>query len=269
MSSVSKALELMTFFSGARPEIGLSEMRRLAGRDKATTYRHLQALQVFGLIEQNPETKNYRLGPALLQLAQLREQTVPRKAAARTAIQRLAEVTGETTHVSVMSGNTLYALDSCRSEKHSTRAIIDIAIFPLHATASGLCALAFGTADLLEIAQADLKPFTASTPLTQDALATAVADVRRSGFGKSLGTFEADIHSLSAPLFDQDGHFLSAVSVASVATRFDPALERTIMQGLVAASRDITKNWGGRVPQDIEHKWEATLGGHTEMEHAT
>lgn len=62
---------------------------------------------------------------------------------------------------------------------------------------------------------------------------------------------------------------LAAVSVASVATRFDPALERTIMQGLVAASRDITKNWGGRVPQDIEHKWEATLGGHTEMEHAT
>jgi DNA-binding IclR family transcriptional regulator len=269
MSSVSNAIELMTFFSATRPEIGLSEMRRLAGRDKATTYRHLQALQSAGFIEQNPETKNYRLGPALLQLAQLREQTVPRKAAARAAIQTLANVTGETTHVSVMSGSTLYALDSCESEKHSTRAIIDITIFPLHATASGLCALAFGSADLVGLAQAELKQFTASTPMTEEALASAVAHARQSGFSRSMGTFEADIYSMSAPLFDQDGHFAGSVSVASVATRFDDALERTIMEGLVAASKEITRNWGGRIPPHLIDRWDATLGGQTGTEQTT
>ena len=113
-------------------------MCKLAGRDKATTYRHLQALEDAGFVEQNPTTKLYRLGPAVLQLAQTREVTVPRKAGAEAALMELAEATGETSHVSVLSGTTVYALTSCESPRHSTRAIIDIQTFPLHATASGL-----------------------------------------------------------------------------------------------------------------------------------
>lgn len=259
MSSAAKTLELLGFFSATRPEIGLSQLCRLAGRDKATTHRHLQDLESAGYVEQNPQTKQYRLGPIVLQLAQTREITVPRKSGAEPALSKLADATGETAHVTVLSGTTAYPIASCESPKHSTRAIIDIKTFPLHATASGLCALAFGPSELTTVACGSLQIFTPTTIQTPDELAIAVQSVRDTGFGRTNRSFELEICSVSAPIFDQTGLFAGAVSVASVATRFTPTLEHCIQQNLIVASREITRNWGGTVPEEIEAVWATSL----------
>lgn len=253
MSSVTKALDLLNHFSAARPEIGLSQLCRTAKRDKATTYRHLQSLEVAGLIEQNPSTKQYRLGPAILRLAQTREATVPRKAGVEGPLFDLAETTGETAHATVLSGSTVYGLAACDSPRHGTRAIIDIDTFPLHATASGLCALAFGPAELMAVAEADLQASAVQ------GLAATVQMVRETGFGCANHRDEDEVQSLSAPLYDQTGQFAGAVSVASVATRFTPDLEQTIKAHLMIASRDITRNWGGSIPAKIEALWAKSL----------
>ena len=259
MSSAAKTLELLGFFSATRPEIGLSQLCRLAGRDKATTHRHLQDLESAGYVEQNPQTKQYRLGPIVLQLAQTREITVPRKSGAEPALSKLADATGETAHVTVLSGTTAYPIASCESPKHSTRAIIDIKTFPLHATASGLCALAFGPSELTAVACGNLQIFTPTTIQTPDELALAIQSVRDTGFGRTNRSFEREICSVSAPIFDQTGLFAGAVSVASVATRFTPTLEHCIQQNLIVASREITRNWGGTVPEEIEAVWATSL----------
>ena len=255
MSSTAKTLELLAYFSTTRPEIGLSQLCKLAGRDKATTYRYLQALEETGFVEQNPTTKQYRLGPAILQLAQTREATVPRKAGVEAPLFDLANATGETSHVTVLSGTTVYELTSCDSPKHGTRAIIDIQTFPLHATASGLCALAFGPDMLMEIALGDLQQFTDTTAATPQDLDAAVQAIRSTGFGRADRSFENEVQGLSAPIFDQTGHFAGAVSVASVAARFTPDLEFIIKNQLVIASHQISNNWGGSVPTQIEAIW--------------
>ena len=259
MSSTARTLELLSLFSEMQPEIGLSELCRLARRDKATTYRHLQSLEDAGFVEQNPVTRHYRLGPALLSLAQTRELTVPRKSGALAHLRHLAEATGETSHVSVLSGATLYALAYCESSRHSTRAVIDIQTFPFHATASGLCALAFGPPELFDIAVRNLQVFTARTVQTADELAATIAEVRATGVGRSNGTFEDEIHSLACPLFDQTGLLAGCISVASVATRYTPELEQCILENLTSASRDVSRNWGGEIPAQIAQCWNKSL----------
>lgn len=266
MSSASKALELLSLFSQARPEIGLSDMCKLAKRDKATTYRHLQVLEAAGFVEQNMTTKHYRLGPTLLQLGRMREATVPREAGAQAPVTSLADVTGETAHVSVLSGTTLFALMSCESPKHSIRAVNDITTFPLHATASGLCALAFGPQELFDLACENLSSYTETTPTTPDALQALITTARDTGFGCSDGLFESEIYSLSAPIFDQTGAFAGAVSVASVASRFTPDLEQITKTELITASRDITKSWGGIIPPAIENAWSTTMASQQKLE---
>lgn len=266
MSSTAKTLNLLTHFSVARPEIGLSQLCRLAGRDKATTHRHLQALEETGFVEQNPDTRQYRLGPALLHLAQTREATVPRKTSAEGALRVLADATGETSHVSVLSGNCLYPLTSCESPQHSIRAIIDIQTFPLHATASGLCALAFGPVDLADVAKSDLRRFTPGTVTNPAALDAALEQVRASGFARSYGSYETEVHSIAAPVFDHTDGFAGAVTVACVASRLTDAAERRISTELVAASRSISRNWGGTVPSHIETLWAAALSRPNRLE---
>ncbi len=266
MSSAAKALKLLSHFSVTRPEIGLSQMCRIAGRDKATTYRHLQALEEQGFVEQNPATRQYRLGPAVMQLAQLREATVPRKEAARPALAALADATCETAHVTVLSGTTLYGLCESYASHHATRAVIDLNTFPLHATASGLCALAFGPADLLAAAVTDLHGFTDRTPTDRDDLTALIHHTRTTGFGRANRIYEDEIEGLSAPVFDQTGHFAGAVAVACVATRFTPALERTILTELTTAAREITRNWGGTIPDAVEAAWASTDTQETTLE---
>lgn len=255
LSSATKTLELLAYFSTTRPEIGLSQLCKLAKRDKATTHRHLQALEKTGFVEKSPITKQYRLGPAVLQLAQTREATVPRKAGVQAPLFDLADATGETSHVTVLSGTTVYELMSCDSPKHGTRAIIDIQTFPLHATASGLCALAFGPEALIDVALNELQPFTRTTATTSEDLHAMVEAIRNTGFGRADRSFEDDVQGLSAPIFDQTGHFAGAVSVASVAARFTPDMERIIKTQLVITARQISNNWGGTVPTQIEAIW--------------
>ena len=255
LSSTAKTLELLAYFSTTRPEIGLSQLCKLAKRDKATTHRHLQALEKTGFVEKSPITKQYRLGPAVLQLAQTREATVPRKAGVQAPLFDLADATGETSHVTVLSGTTVYELMSCDSPKHGTRAIIDIQTFPLHATASGLCALAFGPEALIDVALNELQPFTRTTATTLEDLQAMVEAIRNTGFGRADRSFEDDVQGLSAPIFDQTGHFAGAVSVASVAARFTPDMERIIKTQLVITARQISNNWGGTIPAQIEAIW--------------
>ncbi|MDA7425018.1 IclR family transcriptional regulator [Thalassococcus lentus] len=258
MSSTTKALTLLSHFSTKRPEIGLSQLCRLAGRDKATTYRHLQALETAGFVEQNPATKHYRLGPAIMHLAQVREATVPRETGAINVIKELADATGETAHVTVLSGSTLYGLSACESPHHATRAVIDINIFPLHATASGLCALAFGPEDLFQTALTKMENFTSATPATPEALADLVAHIRLTGFGQADQIYEDEIQAIAAPVFDHTGNFAGAVAVASVASRFTSELEKTIKAELTIAAHEITRNWGGVIPAQIEKAWAAS-----------
>ena len=259
MSSTTKALELLSFFSTTRPEMGLSQLCRLAGRNKTTTYRNLQALKKNGFIEQDPTSRHYRLGPVVMQLAQVREATVPRKKTALNSIRRLAGVTGETAHVTVLSGNTLYGLCECESPLYGIRAVIDINTFPLHATASGLCALAFGPTELFDIAIQELPRYTSTTPRTKEELSNTVSEVAQTGFGRAKKTFEDEIEGIAVPVFDQTGQYAGSVAIACVASRFDCNSEHTIKTELVLAAHEISRNWGGRIPSHIEATWTQSL----------
>ncbi|MFL4468799.1 helix-turn-helix domain-containing protein [Tateyamaria armeniaca] len=105
MSTVAKALGLLDLFSDTHPRLGLSDVQRLTGRDKATVHRHLVALEQVGFLEQDKETRAYRLGPALTRLAGMRSRTVPEVEMVRTVIDALSRTAGELVHISRLQGS--------------------------------------------------------------------------------------------------------------------------------------------------------------------
>lgn len=198
MTTVAKALDLLDLFGHATPRLGLSEAARLSGLNKATCHRLLGDLTAAGLLEQVGPAREYRLGPAVLRLAALREATVPMLAAARPDLERLAEATGETAHVSLLVGTRLKAVDHAYSSRHSMRVMMsDTDELPLHATASGLAVLAAAPPDR-RLAWL-VPPLAALTPLTETDPARVILradETRARGHAESLGGFQADVHSL-------------------------------------------------------------------------
>ena len=64
MSTIGKALSLLDLISVLDKDIGLSDLARLSTLDKATTRRFLVELERHGFVEQDEETRRYRLGAA-------------------------------------------------------------------------------------------------------------------------------------------------------------------------------------------------------------
>ena len=258
MSTTDKALELLRLFTLNQPEIGLSDICRLAGRDKATTFRHLSALESSGLLEQMADSRRYRIGPMVLRLAQLRERSVPRREAVRPVLAHLAEVTGETAHVSLLQGGELVTLAHHEPQVHANRVVIHERALPLHATASGNAVLAFANAAQRAALGSEICAFTQHTATTEAALHHLLSEVRLVGFGVSDQGFELGVTGIAAPLFDDSDCVAGAVAVASVSARITPELVTRIKAELRQAARTITESWGGTIPKSLRAVWGET-----------
>jgi len=249
MRTVEKALKLLNFFTEHQPEHGLSDLARLSGIDKATVLRMLGDMDASGLVEQDPQSKKWRLGTGILRLARLREAAFPVTRVLTPILEHLASVTGETAHASLLSGRVLGSVAAVESSR-SNRVIMDAGQFlPLHATASGIAFTAFATPDVRERALADeLAAVTPNTPTTRDAFERLVLTAQDRGYAISDQALEAEVTGIAAPLFGPDGFSCGALSVASPSSRMTNEHIKSIVAALAPAARQATLGLGGRVP---------------------
>lgn len=230
--------------------MGLSQLARVSGLNKATCHRLLSDLESRGLVEQVGPAREYRLGPAVLRLAALRESAVPTREAAMPALRRLAEATGETAHLSHLVAGRLQTLAFAYSARHGMKVTMEDADFlPFHATASGAAVLAF-------LPDADAARILAACP-DPDAVLPRIAACRSRGWAETLSTFEKDVQGTAVPLFDATGACTGALAVAAAAPRMTPALHATIIAELTRAGAEITALWGGRPPEPLAALWRA------------
>ncbi|MCE8009243.1 IclR family transcriptional regulator [Aestuariivita sp.] len=253
MGTVSNALSLLGFFNLQRPEIGLSDLARLSGMNKATVYRHMSELALRGFVEKSHGGTSYRLGPEVLRLASLREAAVPLLSVAREMLARLSAATHETSHMSVVQGMRLNAIAHHYSTRHGTRVTMeDAEVLSFHGTASGLAILAFSEAAFVDAVLA--RPLPVHTPHTEtdpDRIRARLRGIRASGVAQSVGGFEADVHSLAVPIFGPDRCPTGALAVAVPVARMSDALARRAQAELTACAADLTRRIGGFAPETL------------------
>lgn len=250
MGTVSKALSLLDLFNRSQPQIGLSDLARLSGMNKATVYRLLGELAEQGFVEQVGSGREYRLGPAFLRLAALREAAVPMRDLCQQVLRALSDATQETAHISLIQGDRLATLAYAYSPVHGTRVTMeDAELLTYHATSSGVAVLAFAPAALVD--QVLAAPLDARTPetVTDPArLRTMLDAARASGIAEYVGGFEADVHSHAAPIFDARQQVIGAIAVAAPVARMDAGLTRTIRRAVKQHALTLTRLLGGFPP---------------------
>ncbi|MCA0274971.1 MAG: IclR family transcriptional regulator [Proteobacteria bacterium] len=257
MGTVSKALELLDLFTHRQPQMGLSQIARAAGLNKATCHRLLQEMEKAGLVEQTGPAREYRLGPAVLRLASLREAAVPTRDAAMPALRTLAEATGETAHLSHLVAGRLQTLAYAYSARHAMTVRMEDADFlPFHATASGLVVLAWLPQAMSEtILAAPLPQLTGETGTDADAIRSRLPAIRARGHAETESTFEPGVHGIALPLFDAQMACTGSIAVATPATRMTPEQRRLTLEQLSLAAIEITRTWGGRLPPGLDTLW--------------
>ncbi len=253
MKTVDKTMRLLSYFTPSQPEIGLSELARLAEMDKATTRRILMALNKHHFIEQNQITKAYRLGSGFLHLARVREATTPITAIASQTVDWLCDTTRETAHASVASPNALITIAHKEPHRGTVVMIDPTEPLPFHATASGIVFMAFNDTNFCEnVLKKQLGKYTSHTETDPVVLRQRIQQARQDGFYLNEHGFESDVAGLAAPYFNADGTAAGAIAVAMPTTRKTDELVKMVTKRVAAASARITTAIGGVVHPNIQ-----------------
>lgn len=251
MSTVGKAMALLDAFDAERGDLGLTELAARTGMDKATTRRLLVQLAESGMIEHDPVTRRYRLGPAIVRLARIRDSHFPLLEIARPIVQSLADETGETTHLSEFeqgSLNSLYVAESSRANRVS---VAVGARLPLHGTASGIAWLAYAPEDYVEAVLA--KPLPAHTRFTEtdpDRLRQLLEETRIRGYSIGRQGHEEGVYSTGAAIFGRDPMMpIAAIAIACPLVRIDDADIPRLGEAVRQAAEAISIKLSGGAPR--------------------
>lgn len=241
VNSVEVAGLLLRLLTEAEGPMRLSDLARAAAMPSAKAHRYLVSLGRAGLVQQDPTTARYALGPLLLRAgvaALARSDTLAR---AERVLQAIAARTGETAAAVVWgsAGPTHVRLVETR---HAQAALMPPGhVCPLTYSASGLVFCAFGDAPpvrslaLRELAQGRTVG-RRGVPLAAADLDRIAAAVRSQGFAATDDEGDSGLAAVSVPVMDGGGLRL-ALTVFSRAGRLDIAAEGPV----VALMRDAAR----------------------------
>ncbi len=185
-------------------EASLTQLTKEVGISKSKGLAILNTLRNAGLVARDERTKNYALGANLLLLSRALINHTDLTRAATPYLEELAATTGCSTHLGIVSGETLFVV-ARRHAPGGSYIPIDVGHrYPLTWGAHGRAYLATLPPEELErrlshssIIQAGE---TDRDQIDRDTLRTQVEEARRLGYGMSLGTTWSGLNAISAVL---------------------------------------------------------------------
>jgi IclR family transcriptional regulator, acetate operon repressor len=241
---------LLDFLEGP-DTLGVSGLARDLGLSKAVVHRILRTLVQRGLLEADPGTREYRLGPSAAALGARALRGLDLRVAAMPLLRELQRSTGETTTVSAhVPGGRVY-LDQVESAREIKMTVELGRRCPLHAGSSSTCILAFLPEDDIQAVLAGpLNLLTHRTIIDTAGLRQRIRDVRAQGFACSDGERQEGAGSVAAPVFGVDGMVKGAISVCGPVARVDAAARDRFVPLLTSAADRISRElgWRGGLP---------------------
>ena len=233
MSTVDKAMNVLRQFSLERLEIGLNEMARLTGEDKAVVRRILVSLMKAGFVEQNPETHRYLLGSGFLALARLREATVPMVRATQIVSAWLCRQTNETIHVSIAGQTGMSTVAYNLPQRGNVINLRPADRYPFHSSSSGLAYLSYCTPQTRErLLDQPREKLTQHTVTGADELRALCAATRAAGYACTRNTVEVGVASVAMPFFLGAADPSGTIAIAVPDLNLTPDHERFLVDSL-------------------------------------
>lgn len=231
-----------------RKDWNLEELSKAAGLAKPTAYRFLQTLQELGFVRRNGEDR-YSMTMKLFAVGSRALDHLDLYDAARPIARSLAEQLGETVHMGVLDGlEAVYVLKI--ESKFTIRMYSRVGRhLPLHCTALGKCLLAW-TEPEEQVSALDSLPLVAFAPKTiasRTGLEAELERVRLDGYALDDEEHEEGIHCIGAPIFDNTGAVVAAISVSWPEFRWLPVDEAGVVlraTRVVEAARKVSSVLG-------------------------
>lgn len=235
---------LLLFASSSEPRLGVTQIATELGFSKAVVHRILTALRNKGLVEFDPASRRYSLGPLIMSLGLTYLQQLDVRTVALPELSDLSRRTNETTTLSVRSGSQRVYVDQVTPPREVLMSVKLGVAYPLHAGASSKAFLAFLPDEEIEHHLASpLDRLTANTVTDRRTLRRELAQIAERGWASSVGERQTGAASVAAPILDYRDYPIAVISVCGPADRMTAALD-SFADDLVESASRISRQMG-------------------------
>lgn len=221
--------------------VGLAELARQAEMPKVRVFRFLRTLFQMGYVLQDPETEQYRLSFKLYHLGQAVAEQMDILREARPVMARLSEQTRYTVSLSQVEPTGMRILEMVRSPQPVEIVTRPGALLDFHASAQGKVALAFGDAQLGQVA---LQAWTAETCTEPAQVLAQLAAIREQGWAEAPNETLPGVSAVSAPVFDLTRKLAATLTIAGPTQTIQSPPRPELIAALLAAARALSIQLG-------------------------
>jgi DNA-binding IclR family transcriptional regulator len=246
--TLEKALDLLFSFQPDAPEQSLFQISRRLRFPPSTTRRLLKTMMSRRLVQQDPITKLYRLGPGVFYLASVAKEGLDVRRIALPVMERLRDLTGENTTLHEFRDGKRVCVEKVESKQVLRDTILIGDQFPAHCGASGKVLLAHLPIDTIAEYLDSAKPLPALTSRTitdPQKLSAELNRIKRRGFAFSCGERVMDgLCAISAPIFDYDGKVRYSLTITLTPFRLRAKGRQKLAELVRKSAKEISVRFG-------------------------
>ena len=211
--SVERAISILTLVAGADPPVGLSEISRATGIDKATALRLLLTLESAKFIQRDTSTRRYSPASGLWRLVNFWRHDL--RLVSMPHLESLKRSTGETVQLVCPRGLERVVVEALAGD-HELVVVPSVGTAqPIYVGASGKTLMAFLPEEERDrtIELTNLKPLNPLGITDRGTYLKLLEEIRANGYAESIGDVTIGACALAGPIFDASGRVVAAVSL--------------------------------------------------------
>lgn len=239
LGSVANALRLVELLARTT-DAGVTDLARQLGISKASVDRLLTTLVSAGFVEQDPQSRRYRLSLKIVLIAEAVRGRIGIVDVARPRLLALSDEVQEAVNLGVLVDGALVFAEMIPSTHVFRFEPRPGTALPAYCTSAGKTLLAFVTAAKLDRYLATVVParHTSATLTTVARIRAELEEIRRVGYALDRGELIEEAWCVAAPVLGGDGLAVAAVSVTMPRSHFELKRE-SVIAAVTVAARDI------------------------------
>ncbi|MBP2640797.1 MAG: kdgR 1 [Firmicutes bacterium] len=250
IQSVFRALKIMECVAENDNVISLTEVSQKMGLSKSTAHGLIATLEKYGYLQQDPVTGKYSLGLKTFELGQAYAANLDLREIALPDLRELSILYQETAHLAVLSGDDVVYIDKVDESRSSIGIRTRIGgRNPAYCTGVGKVLLSgLSENKVTEMyAGKQFQKFTKNTVSDTNALLEQLRRIREMGYALDMEEIEPDLQCVAAPIKDNQGTVIAAISLSGPANRFHNIEQ--IAENVAKAAMQISGRLGYRGKQ--------------------
>jgi IclR family transcriptional regulator, KDG regulon repressor len=254
IQSIDRAMEMLLLFTRNCPKLGITEISRELGLAKGTVHGLVRTLAKAGFLQQDAESRKYRLGLKIYELGMILAGTLEINDKAVGPASQLARRTSLTTKIAIWDGKSALLVLHIDPKAHSLFTQQIGPSIPAYCSALGKAILAHLSPDEIDgyLELTPLIPYTSQTIVGREALMAELEEIRQKGYSVDREETVLGFECIGAPIAGRTGKVEAAISLSgSTEQLFYKQTEKTeaLIKQLLVTAAEISRSLGywGRV----------------------